>query len=54
MGVECRSTDMEQHDGETEIEGFFSLVSDTRWGGDYTVGRVVRLESSGQILGVNY
>ena len=36
----------------TEIEGFF-LVSDTRGEGDNTVGRVVRLESSGEILGAN-
>ena len=27
------------------------LVSDTREGGDYIVGRVVRLRSSGEILG---
>ena len=26
----------------------FSIVSDTRGGGDYTVGKVVRLESSGE------
>ena len=32
------------------LEGFFH-VSDTRGGGDYTVERVVRLESSGEILG---
>ena len=31
----------------TEIGGF--LVSNTRGEGDYTVGRVVRLESSGKI-----
>ena len=54
--VEYCSIDTEQHDGETEIEEFF-LVSDTRGGGDYTVGTVgsvVRLESSGEILGVNW
>ena len=48
MGVEYRSIDMDQHNAETEIEGFF-LVSDTRGGSDCTVGRVVRLESSGGI-----
>ena len=50
--VEYCSIDTEQHDGETVIEEFF-LVSDTRGGGDYTVGRFVRLESSGEILGAN-
>ena len=36
-GEEYHSIDTEKHDGETEIEGVF-LVSDTRGGGDYTVG----------------
>ena len=51
-GVEYRSIDTEKHDEETEIEDLFH-VSDTRKGGNYTVGRVVRLESSGEILGAN-
>ena len=50
--AEYRSTDTEKHDGETEIEEFF-LISDSRGEGHYTVGRVVRLESSGEILGAN-
>ena len=34
------------------LKGLFS-VSDTHGGSDYTMGRVVRLESSGKILRVN-
>ena len=32
----------------------FLLVSDTRAGGDHIMGRVVRFEISGDILGTNY
>ena len=31
----------------------FFLVSDTQVGDDYTVGRIVRLESSDEIFGAN-
>ena len=34
------------------LTGFF-FVSDTRGGVDYAAGRVVRLESSDEILGAN-
>ena len=34
------------------LKGWFH-VSDTRGGGDYTMARIVRLESSGEILGAN-
>ena len=34
------------------LKGIFH-VSATRGGSDYTMGRVVRLESSGEILGAN-
>ena len=37
---------------EQGLKGVFH-VSGTNWGGDYIVGRVVRLESSGEILGDN-
>ena len=37
---------------KTRLEGAFH-VSDTQEGGDHTVGRVVRLEISGEILGAN-
>ena len=36
-----------------KLKVFFCVVSVTRWGGDYTVGRVVKLENSGKILGAN-
>ena len=37
---------------EPRSEGL-NHVSEIRGGGDYTVGRVVRLEGSGEILGTN-
>ena len=37
---------------KSRLKGIF-LASDNRGGGDYTVGRVVRLERSGEILGAN-
>ena len=42
-----------QHNGKLRLRGLFH-VSDTRDGGDYTMVRVVRFESSDQILGANY
>ena len=51
--VEYHSTATDQHVGESEMERFFFLVSDTRGGCDYSVVRSVRLESSGEILGAN-
>ena len=50
MEVEYCSIDTEQHNVETGIEG---SVSDTRGGSDYTMGRAVRLENYGEILGTN-
>ena len=44
--------DAEQHNVETEIEGLFH-VSATLGGKDYTMGRVIKLESSSEILGTN-
>ena len=41
-----------KRNGETDIEQFFH-VSDARGVGDNIVGKVVRLESSGEILGGN-
>ena len=38
---------------KSRLKGIF-LASDNRGGGDYTVGRVVRLERSGEILGANF
>ena len=35
------------------MKGFFH-VSDTRGESDYTMGRVVRLENSGEIFGANW
>ena len=43
---------MEQHIGEPSLKGLFH-ISDTRREGDYTVGRVFRLGSSGKVLGAN-
>ena len=37
---------------KSELKGLFQVFY-TRWGSDYTMGRIVRLESSGKILGAN-
>ena len=52
MEEKYRSIDTEQHNVETGSKGLFH-VSVTRGGSEYTMGRVVRLESSGEISGVN-
>ena len=49
MRVEYCSIVAEQHNVEIETEGLLH-VSATRGGSDYTMVRVVRLESSGEIL----
>ena len=49
-GVEYGLIDTEQHNKECNT---LFHVSDTRGGGDYTVGSVHRLESSWEILRVN-
>ena len=45
--VEYRSIDTGQHDGGTEIGGYVSDLQRC----DFIVGRIVRLENSGEILG---
>ena len=50
--VEYRSIYVEQHNVETGMKGLLH-VSATRGGSAYDMGRVVRLESSGEILGAN-